>query len=32
MKCHNGLWYYRGKEYGTLQEALRAAWPGEVAE
>lgn len=31
MKYHNGLWYYEGREYATLREALRAAWPVEVS-
>ncbi len=27
MKRINGVWYYRGRGYATLHEALAAAWP-----
>ncbi len=27
MKRVNGVWYYRGRSYATLYEALAAAWP-----
>lgn len=27
MRFYNGLWYYRGKAYATLHDALLAAWP-----
>ena len=27
MKRVKGLWYYRGKVYATLHEALLAVWP-----
>lgn len=27
MRKQNGLWYYRGKAYPTLHEALLAVWP-----
>lgn len=27
MKRVNGVWYYQGRSYATLYEALAAAWP-----
>ena len=27
MRYQNGYWYYRGKRYATLKEALKAVWP-----
>lgn len=27
MKCVSGVWYYQGRSYATLYEALAAAWP-----
>lgn len=27
MKCVNGVWYYGGRSYATLYEALVAVWP-----
>lgn len=27
MKCVNGVWYYKGRSYATLREALAAVWP-----
>lgn len=27
MKRVNGIWYYRGRSYPTLYEALVAVWP-----
>lgn len=27
MKCVGGVWYYRGRSYATLYEALAAVWP-----
>ena len=27
MKRVNGIWYYQGRSYATLYEALAAAWP-----
>ena len=27
MKCIGGTWYYQGKAYKTLHDALVAAWP-----
>lgn len=27
MKCVGGIWFYQGRSYATLHEALVAAWP-----
>lgn len=27
MKHYKGRWYYQGKSYSSLHEALLAAWP-----
>lgn len=27
MKHVNGIWYYQGRSYATLCEALAAVWP-----
>lgn len=27
MRYHKGMWYYKGKTYSSLHEALVANWP-----
>ena len=27
MKCFGGTWYYQGKRYDSLHDALVASWP-----
>lgn len=29
MKFQNGMWWYKGKSYATLHEALVAIWPSK---
>lgn len=31
MKRYKGRWYYQGKSYATLHEALVAIWPRKEA-
>ena len=29
MRCYHGVWYYQGKQYSSLHEALVAIWPNK---